>query len=849
MGRLVERIQQRLARFEFEALFREDLGWNRSFVNIDPQVPHYVKCIAQQGLTSVWLSTAWPPETPLTTAIQSLEKPLNEVGSDRLLIITTADATRSLWCWPTGAADALVWRSRVIVWGQEDRAWATHLARLHCQYWNPEQRLATTLNRLDIPLMAERFVGFQQSWQALTEALTPLPRVVDRRRYGLILLLRLIAIAALQQRSYLNNDEWYLHNQFGQSQQQGRDRFFHTTLQPLCQQGFSLPLEERPPGFQARFGAIPFLPTGPFTAGELDLSWGQRPIPDAAFEPALTWLGDLLMESTTEVVNWLPEIFEKAINSRDGVGLVTPEPILWALSDRTLNATLLDRATALIGQSYRSVEHLLIALTPAQAEILLAALGQLTLLDPACGSGRYLRVALHQLLYLAQGLTAVAGLSEASTGPDWVQPTPYGTVNEAAVSSGLGLYRHLASHSLYGVDLWPEAVDMARLQGFLTGVQHTCHPQELASLPDLTLTILHGNALIGLISVDSERFDQITAKGRRSANPSSVEDEPPRQGNLLQPLMAETYQTILAERQVRLEHYRSQTQLLAETGSVPAYAQADFLRDRLEDLNQIAQAKLTHLLWSEASQQLGIRVPSPDDTGHRRSRPLTLADVEALAPFHWGFYMHGLLRDRGGFDLILSHFPDGAVQPTEASFLDAHQDLFEAKNVAPSTFLHNHKQVLTIDPDLTLAWASYRGQFALPSQYFRRSGHYPHSGQSHPGQTQRLYWSRLFLERSLQLLRPGGRCGVVLTPFWAAANSAPLRHWLETEAKLGNVVDIANHRGLWPDLPPRTSISLLWLKKQERTQCSPYSAYTGANKAPTVSTLDALLQRLIHLAE
>ncbi|NJL48654.1 MAG: hypothetical protein HC929_15705 [Leptolyngbyaceae cyanobacterium SM2_5_2] len=351
-------------------------------------------------------------------------------------------------------------------------------------------------------------------------------------------------------------------------------------MQPLCQQGFSLPLEERLPTFAERFGEIPFLPTRLFAAGELDLSWGQRPIPDAAFEPALTWLGDLLMEPATELADWLAEIFEKAVNSRDGLGLVTPEPVLWGLSDRTLNATVLDWATALTGQVYRDIHHLLRLISPGQAVALLAELGQLTLLDPACGSGRYLRVALHQLLYLAQSLTAIAALEEDQIGPDWVQSSLAGTADGTPSSVSVGLYRHLATHSLYGVDLWPEAVEIARLQSFLVGMQHTRRSQDLTSLPDLTLTILHGNALMGLVTVDSERFDQVPAKGRRSATTSPVADVPPRQGNLLQPLMAQTYQTILAERQVRLEHYHSQTQLLAETGSVPAYAQADFLRER-----------------------------------------------------------------------------------------------------------------------------------------------------------------------------------------------------------------------------------------------------------------------------
>ncbi|NJL48653.1 MAG: hypothetical protein HC929_15700 [Leptolyngbyaceae cyanobacterium SM2_5_2] len=189
------------------------------------------------------------------------------------------------------------------------------------------------------------------------------------------------------------------------------------------------------------------------------------------------------------------------------------------------------------------------------------------------------------------------------------------------------------------------------------------------------------------------------------------------------------------------------------------------------------------------------------------------------------------------------------MQPTEASFLESHQDLFEAKNVAPSTFLHNHKQVLIIDPDLTLAWAKYRAQFALPSQYFRRSGHYPHSGQSRSGQTQRLYWSRLFLERSLQLLRPGGRCGVMLPPFWGRRQQWPTaalargsgQHrqrggYFQPSAAVARPIAAHRHESAVAQTPgthPGQSLQRLSAGRQ-----CPYRRHPRR-----------LLQRLIHLAE
>jgi len=855
-------IQQSLDQLALETLFLQDLGWDPVASPWPDSKSSLAWVLAQRGGATAILTLTGPPDQEGEELIDLKGRlaTLATAAVDPLVIVLSADGRRSLWGWRTAPGAAASWRWRGLIQGQGDRPWASRLQRLHGDHQSAFPTLGAALNQDDLPVPPERCQGFQQGWQSLTQALGGLGTRAERRRFALTVMLRLIAVAALQQLGYLGGDEWYLHNQFGQSQQRGKDRFFVDVLQPLTTQGLVLPMEEWPLPLRQRLGPLPFVPRHPFGTTPLDQRWGLRGLPDDLFAPILDWLGDLLTAPPTRLGDWLPEILEQGVNTQGGTAFTTPEPILRGLMEGTVNALTLDWATSITGQRYESVEHLLWTLDPTAAGTLLDRLGYLSLLDPACGSGRYLRRALHTGLYLAQGLAAITRLEPTVALPAWIGSED----GQRANRQGFALYRRLVSDGLYGVDQWPEAIAMARLQLLLIGLGYAPTPHALASLPDLSLTLSMGNGLMGVVTVDTERFDQGStkggakggsgtkgsAKGRRATEDDRPRDAvPPLQGNLLQPLMATTYQAILAERQVHLEHYRRQTDLLGESGQVPTYAQADFLRERLEELNQTTQAKLTELLWAEASQQLGIRVLKSGTTGRRQSRPLALADVGEMQPFHWGFSFGHLIQAKGGFDLIVSHFPGGAVQPTEAGFLEAQADLFEAKGVAPSTFLNNRKQVLTIDPDLTQTWANYRGQFALPSQYFRKSGHYPYSTQPALGQAQaRLYWSRLFLERSLQLLRPGGRCAVVMDPFWAMGNSAPLRHWLEAETNLGGVVDISNHHHLWPDLPPRTTISLLWLKKQGHTQGSPYSAYTRT-KAPTPESLAALIQRLIHLAE
>ncbi|NJL48459.1 MAG: hypothetical protein HC929_14515 [Leptolyngbyaceae cyanobacterium SM2_5_2] len=108
---------------------------------------------------------------------------------------------------------------------------------------------------------------------------------------------------------------------------------------------------------------------------------------------------------------------------------------------------------------------------------------------------------------LAQALRGIVAQGQIAM-PTWAQSA---SPEPSNFPRALGIYGHLTTHCFHGLDLWPPAVELARLQFFLQGVELTTTAAELSRLPDLTLTLFQGNALIGLVQVDSERFDQSSA--------------------------------------------------------------------------------------------------------------------------------------------------------------------------------------------------------------------------------------------------------------------------------------------------------------------------------------------------
>jgi len=539
-------LQSHLARFEFKALFCEDLGW--SLVDAD-RLGDFPKWESHsRGLKTVLVAEPGPghgvvvvkgplPEVNDPQAFHQWLEAFTRFRDDPLVIWVEPEGQRSLWCWLGQRAELPYWRTTCVIKGQGNPGWVERLRHLQSRTLSPQAHLGYYLNALgaDEPEeVANLQLGWQQSWQRLNQALVAIPDLDDREHYAMVWLCRLVAAAALQRRGYLGGDEWYLQNQFGQSQQQQPDQFFQTVLQPLCQQGFTLPFEDRALIAQQTLGPVPFVPTGPFSPTVLDQRWGHIPIADVAFEPILSWLGDWLL--VPDPIRLLAAIAEAFINGRDMGPLVTPEPVLHTLCDRTLTATLLERAATLGEQPFSSREALMITLSPASAARLLESLGQLTLLDPACGSGRFLVAGLQHWAELVQTLRGIAGLNRKVVVPQWVQARSgerQGVANQGA--DMLAIYRHLLTQGLYGLDLWPAAVELTRLQLFLQAVEQTRHSQELVGLPDLSLTILAGNGLVGLVQVEAERFEQVEARGRRRAEAPPAEGAVPLQGNLLQP--------------------------------------------------------------------------------------------------------------------------------------------------------------------------------------------------------------------------------------------------------------------------------------------------------------------------
>ena len=603
--------------------------------------------------------------------------------------------------------------------------------------------------------------GLQHHTTALARAMVGVDTWPQRRYYAHLLICRLLIMQTLQQRGFLpGGDRWYLQTRLGDCQEQGRDRSFQTVILPLCLQGLGLPPPERSPVLVDQWGDLPYL------GGDLfePQPWEQPPtvqIPDDPLENLLAWLAEHPWAETDAAADrpdlwaiacehWLATA-PTAQRSPTDLNHRVAAAIAQALQARL--GTVLDsgeKGAAPLAGEMDLEQMAAIARHPAQTSLWIEqVLPSFAVLDPICGAGRCLLAALTALQHLYRALWAGALAHPTPPLTPWMQ-----SLKAQAPTPAWGMTAAILSRHLYGVDQRPEAIAVTQCQLYLALLATTSPAEGLAPLPPLPFNLLTGNALVGLIRVNAASFDQTLVPDAATAI----------QGDLLQPLAAESYHALLREKHIRLEHYRAQTQTLGESATVPEYAQAAFLRDRINALHRTAQTKLNHLLLDEFSRKLGLRLrwsrtspqgSSPRSRGRSRRRPLTRGDIEALQPIHWGFYFSQLWQQAGGFAVIVAQPPAGTLRPNAAVFYRDHQPLFASLGLDLRRFRKQRSALLQQHPDLATAWSGYTRTVFLLGDYLRRSpAHQPLDGSRHRPRV--LYRAPLLKRRCADLLAPDG---------------------------------------------------------------------------------------------
>ena len=234
------------------------------------------------------------------------------------------------------------------------------------------------------------------------------------------------------------------------------------------------------------FGCVRFLNGGLFEETELDQRSGVI-VPDGAIKPILTKLFDrfnfTVMESTPfdiEVAvdpEMLGKVFEETVNERNDSGsYYTPRDVVSFMCREALKGYLAGRDTGLtpaaIAKFVDERDTSGITITPSAARRIREALDEVTVVDPACGSGAYLLGMMQELVEL-----------QAALDSDCLRTTARDKL-------------HIIQRNLYGVDNDEFAVNIAMLRLWLSlAIEYEGDTPE--PLPNLDFKIVCEDSLLG----------------------------------------------------------------------------------------------------------------------------------------------------------------------------------------------------------------------------------------------------------------------------------------------------------------------------------------------------------------
>ncbi|MBN1876594.1 MAG: Eco57I restriction-modification methylase domain-containing protein [Anaerolineae bacterium] len=258
------------------------------------------------------------------------------------------------------------------------------------------------------------------------------------------------------------------------------------------------------------------------------------------------------------------------------------------------------------------------------------AINEVSIIDPTCGSGAFLFAALNILEPLYEACLERMAAFVRELPPDAHSHT-YKDFRETLArvdthpNQRYFVLKSIVINNLYGVDIMPEAVEIAKLRLFLKLVAQVDRMEAIEPLPDIDFNIRAGNTLVGFATYD-EVDRAVHQEGDQLKMMGLMEGE--------DPMVAIDQKAQDVDRLYQLFR-RQQTDL---GGEVRPEDKAE-LRRRLDALNDELDRYL--------AQEYGVDA----------DLPMALHTWRAShQPFHWFVEFYGVLKE-SGFDVIIGNPP------------------------------------------------------------------------------------------------------------------------------------------------------------------------------------------------
>ena len=831
----IEQTRKALQAFEFKKLFIEALGWSnptntKTIHETIKEVAVSRTPVAELSGAVVFEITIPNGEVPERKQRIAIAKEIQKQHFEHVLIFVDKDRKQSIWHWLKNQDKKLVSREHFFFRHQPGDGFIAKIASLVVDISEFDREgniaIAEVASRIKTALDIERVVkkffrDYQNEYIVFLDLMEGIDHEADRRWYASATLNRLMFIYFLQKKMFLDNgDTEYLNHKLEFSKRElGKDKFYSEFLSKLFFEGFAKHETQRSTATNKLIGKIKYLNGGLFLLHKIEVKYqGKIRIPDQAFDNLFalfnrySWTLDDTPGGADNEMNpdVLGYIFEKYINQKAFGAYYTRTEITEYLCEQTVYKLILDEVNGaelpgdvpeklkqkLATQRYESIAELLLHLDAATCRKLVvgenAVLPNLSLLDPACGSGAFLVAAMKTLINVyAAVLGKIEFLGDKKL-TEWKQQ-----IQKDHPSINYYIKKQIITNNLYGVDLMEEATEIAKLRLFLALVASAETVDQLEPLPNIDFNIMSGNSLIGLMRVDENEFNK-----HQSGD-----------------LFKKSYRELVNQKEAAIRAFKS----FEGTNE-----NIQIKKESIDRMEAEANATLNLMLGQEFSS-LGIKYEQAtwDEKKNKEGKPLkrnmNITDIEALEPFHWGYEFSEIFRKKDGFDAIITNPPWEVFKPESKEFFAEYSSVVTKNKMDLKTFDKEKAKILE-DKEVLSAWLEYQGRFPHLAEYFRKSKQFQNQTSIINGKkaaaNNNLY--KLFLEQSFNLLRKGGYCGIVIpASIYTDIGSKQLRELLFDSSKITGLFCFENRREIFEGVHRHFKFVVLSFEKGGKTKSFP----------------------------
>ena len=361
------RFSKLLGEFKLEQLFNE-FGWDQTTLRPQAVVAeggsYTLTSIAQKrGVMVFRCSPDASGNIPPRATLLKIEKEATKLAHEHLLVFANAAQTALTWLW-VARVPGQPNTTRTHTW-HKGTSGESLRQKLNQIVWALEEEEAITLtdvikglrSAFQRDVISKRFYErFKAEHEAFSTFIDGIDAATDQAWYASLMLNRLMFVYFIQQKGFLDGNPNYLADRMQAVREKAGKGKFHTFyrqfLRRLFHEGLGQHKKARGTDLSTLIGDVPYLNGGLFDVHELEVSHPDIDIPDEAFQRLFTFfdaydwhLDDRPLASGREInPDVLGYIFEKYINQKQMGAYYTKEDITEYISKNTVIPHLLEQA-------------------------------------------------------------------------------------------------------------------------------------------------------------------------------------------------------------------------------------------------------------------------------------------------------------------------------------------------------------------------------------------------------------------------------------------------------------------------------------------------------------------------